>query len=204
MFDDKPAEYTVQNVEENEFLNEKNTPADTAKYGLTYWVKFTGDAGTFLWTTKTPPEEGKTYWGHIQPTSGKSMRFKTDKREDSSGHASISSPDASHDKYLKDTSDVPRSIVIELLKYYDVQSLYNSPKYTEMIKLAQSLNDDIMMMINGNRNTGSQSPKPTSGLATQAPREEASEPSSLRKKWDERAVTANELESLEETYVDEE
>lgn len=55
------------------------------------------------------------------------------------------------DKYLKDTSDVPRSLVIELLKYYDVQSLYNSQKYTEMIKLAKSLNDDIMQMIKTNR-----------------------------------------------------
>jgi hypothetical protein len=81
-------------------------------------------------------------------------------------------------KYLKDVSDIPRSLVIELLKYYDVQSLYNSTQYTNMIKLAQSLNDDIVAMIDGNRNSGSQATSdlitiltalPTQGQATNEP-----------------------------------
>lgn len=88
----KPQEYIVQNVEENDFINSNNSTADQAKYGLTYSVKFEGDAETFLWTTKTPPESGKTYFGHIQKTSGKMLRFKLDEREGTQSSSSSSKP----------------------------------------------------------------------------------------------------------------
>lgn len=79
----KPGLYTVKNVEPNDFINSKNKPEDLAKFGKTYSVAFDGDAETYLWTTKTPPETGKQYWGHIQSTSGRMMRFKLDKPEKS-------------------------------------------------------------------------------------------------------------------------
>ena len=74
--------FTPVIVDENQFINDKNSPQDLAKYGKTYSVVFEGDAETYLWTTKTPPEIGKKYWGHLQETSGRMWRFKTDKQED--------------------------------------------------------------------------------------------------------------------------
>jgi len=78
----KPGNYTVELFEENSFINDKNSPADLAKFGKTYSVKFQNDAETYLWTTKTKPIEDKAYYGHIQETSGKSLRFKLDKLPD--------------------------------------------------------------------------------------------------------------------------
>ena len=71
--------FVPQLVAENDFINSKNSDADLAKFGKTYSVKFGGDAGTYMWTTKTEPEVGKKYYGHLQKTSGTSIRFKTDK-----------------------------------------------------------------------------------------------------------------------------
>lgn len=78
----KPGNYTVELFDENHFLNDKNSPQDLAKFGKTYSVKMVGDAETYLWTTKTEPVEGKSYYGHIQETSGKMLRFKVDKLAD--------------------------------------------------------------------------------------------------------------------------
>lgn len=75
----KPGLYEAQTVMLNDFLNGKLT---TQEYGIYYSVKFQGDAETYLWQTKSEPEEGKKYWGHIEESkSGKSMRFKLDKQE---------------------------------------------------------------------------------------------------------------------------
>lgn len=76
----KPGYYTVQNVQENEFLNAK---LESDQYGIYYSVKFEGDAETFLWQAKTAPVAGEKYYGHIeQSKSGKSLRFKKDKLEE--------------------------------------------------------------------------------------------------------------------------
>lgn len=66
--------YETQNVEEIEDF-------DQDQYGNTWYnVKFVGDADTFMWLAKNKPEEGKKYYGHLEPTkSGKRLRFKTDK-----------------------------------------------------------------------------------------------------------------------------
>lgn len=133
--------YTVQDIAEIEDF-------DKDQYGNTWYnVLFNGDAETYMWLAKNQPEKGKAYYGHLEPTkSGKRLRFKTDKQPED-----VKPPSKAGTDYLKDTSDVPRSLIIELLKYYDVQHLYNSEHYTNMINLAQSLNDDIMSMIQGNR-----------------------------------------------------
>lgn len=150
-------EYIPQAVAENDFLNEK-LESDT--YGIYYSVQFQGNAETYLMQAKIPPEVGKPEWGMLKKSkSGKSIRLERVKREEghpAGGITDVFKGGKPEEKYLKDVSDVPRSLVIELLKYYDVQSLWNSPKYTEMINLAQSLNDDIVSMITGNR-SGSQS-----------------------------------------------
>lgn len=102
---------------------------------------------------KTPDalKIGDTVYGEVIETD-----YLTDKWKHSEApqHGSSSPSAGSDTQYLKDTSDLPRSLIIELLKYYDVQSLYNSPQYTKMISLAQSLNDDIMLMIKANRLDG--------------------------------------------------
>lgn len=69
--------YEVHNVAEIEDF-------DPDQYGnIWYNVKFTGDADTFMWLAKNKPEEGKKYYGHLEPTkSGKRLRFKTDKVPD--------------------------------------------------------------------------------------------------------------------------
>jgi hypothetical protein len=76
----EPDWYTVQNAEENDFLNQR---LESVQYGIYYSVKFEGDAETFLWQTKSAPVEGEKYYGHIeQSKSGKSLRFKKDKVEE--------------------------------------------------------------------------------------------------------------------------
>lgn len=78
----KPGQFTPQNVGENDFLNGKLTDQ---KYGKWYSVQFQGNAETYLWMTKTPPEIGKSYYGQLELTSsGKSTKFKRLREEESS------------------------------------------------------------------------------------------------------------------------
>lgn len=145
--------YTPKNVAENDFLNEKNSQADLAKFGKTYSVSFEGDAETYLWTTKTRPEEGKRYWGHIQETSGKMLRFKVDKQED--GHYSTGPAIDKDNKYLKDISDLPDRWMARLLPYYDAQSLVKEGRPTEqfrkLVETAQIFTDESIKMIDAIR-----------------------------------------------------
>lgn len=72
--------YTVQNVAENEWLNQKLT---TTQYGIYYNVQFEGDAETYFLQAKTAPVVGDKLYGHIeQSKTGKSLRFKKDKLEE--------------------------------------------------------------------------------------------------------------------------
>lgn len=191
-------EYIPQNVGLNNFLNDKLTE-DT--YGLYYSVQFQGDAETYLLQAKKAPVEGQPEWGMIEMSkSGKSKRFKRVKREDAIGHSTSpgSAPGGSQSTekaYLKDTSDLPRSFIVELLKYYDVQSLYNSPKYTEMINLAQSLNDDCLAMINANRGSIGESPHSSPSI------KEPSAAPSLKDQWNKTTKT-NAEEYGDEPYQD--
>lgn len=71
---DTPGWYEAQNIAEIDGF-------DKDDYGNTWYnVKFQGDAETYMWLAKNQPEEGKKYYGHLQKTSsGKKIRFKTDK-----------------------------------------------------------------------------------------------------------------------------
>lgn len=72
--------FIPQNVEANDFLNDK---LDSTDYGIFYSVKFQGDASTHLWQAKTAPVEGEKYFGMLIMTkSGKSTKFKRLKPED--------------------------------------------------------------------------------------------------------------------------
>lgn len=154
----KPGNYTVELFEENHFLNDKNSPADLAKFGKTYSVKFSGDAETYLWTTKTEPVEGKAYYGHIQPTSGKMLRFKVDKLED--GNFSTGPSMQESKPYLKDITDMPDRWMGRLLPYFDAQNLVKDGKITEhgrnFIETAIVLSEESMTMVDKVRNSGSQ------------------------------------------------
>lgn len=82
----KPGYYTPVSVAENDFLNEKLENTD---YGIYYSVRFSGDAETYLWQSKTEPVPHERYWGHIEKSkSGKSLRFKKDKEESESSSGS--------------------------------------------------------------------------------------------------------------------
>lgn len=104
--------YTPVNVIANDFLNSK---LESDQYGLYYSVRFEGDAETYLWQSKTKPEEHVSVWGHIEESkSGKSMRFKKDKdapvpfTEDSQG-APISVAKVDN-RFLKDVTSVPLDV----------------------------------------------------------------------------------------------
>lgn len=138
-----PGNYTVQNVQENEFINDKNSEADKAKYGLTYWVKFSGNAETYLWATKTEPVEGKEYYGHFQTTSGKSLRFKTDEKKDIGGN--VITPESS------DTQDnIARSVALKAA----VDAASGEP--VDVDKVLEIANGFLTWL----QNTGSQSSSP--------------------------------------------
>lgn len=82
--------YTVQNVAPNDFINES---LENNKYGVYYDVKFEGDADTFLWLAKTAPEPGQKVYGHLEESkSGKSVKFRRAKKEDTPQEASSASP----------------------------------------------------------------------------------------------------------------
>lgn len=148
-----PGNYTVELFEENHFLNDKNSPADLAKFGKTYSVKFSGDAETYLWTTKTEPVEGKAYYGHIQPTSGKMLRFKVDKLED--GNFSTGPSMQEGKAYLKDVTDIPVRFMQSLLQYYDVQKLATDPtQYENYLTLVKMLSEDALLLIENVRKDG--------------------------------------------------
>lgn len=109
--------YVPANVIENDFINSKNSEADQATYGLTYSVRFVGNADTYLWTAKTKPVEGRKYWGHIQPTSGTGFRFKVDK--DAPGSDPVPTSEGQKttvvskpldNKYLRDITAIPLDV----------------------------------------------------------------------------------------------
>ena len=144
----EPGTFKVQNAQENEFINDKASEADRAKYGLTYWVKFEGNAETFLWTAKTAPEEGKEYYGHIQATSGKSLRFKVDKQEDGDHHETTTSKPAYKDNSKSITLGLVWKILIgiqgvpeddeQFAKFFETVNMHVS----ELLSMGEKLNNE--------------------------------------------------------------
>lgn len=107
----KPGWFEVQNVEANDFLNQKLT---TDQYGIWYSIKFTGDASTHLWQTKTAPVEGEKYWGTIELTkSGKTTKFHWDKQNTPPENR----PEKAHDTSFKadpvKQDNIHRSVALE-------------------------------------------------------------------------------------------
>jgi hypothetical protein len=108
----KPNWYTVQFCEKNSFLNDKLTDN---KYGEWYSVKFTGDAETFLWMTKTEPVVEEKYWGWIEKTSsGKAYKFKWDK-QNSPTHLPDGQPTAYTAQKESNNKDITLGMVWKVL-----------------------------------------------------------------------------------------
>lgn len=106
--------FTVQNVEPNDFLNDK---LENDRYGIYYSVKFTGDASTHLWQAKAAPVPGEKVYGHIElAKSGKSTRFKKAKKEDtpatdSAGAQPTATHQVPHDKTQQES--IARSVALK-------------------------------------------------------------------------------------------
>lgn len=77
----KPGYYTVKIVKVIEDF-------DPDEHGnVWYNVQFHGDANTYMWLAKNQPEAEKKYYGHLEKTSsGKRIRFKSDKAPEGSSY----------------------------------------------------------------------------------------------------------------------
>lgn len=104
----KPGWFALQLCELNSFLNDKLT---SDQYGKWYSVKFTGDAETYLWQTKTEPVIGEKYWGWLEKTtSGKSVKFKWDKQ-----NAPANLPSGQPTSYTKDQTIRNQEITLNMV-----------------------------------------------------------------------------------------
>lgn len=134
MFNKEPSWYTVKLVSEiDEF--------DPDQYGNKWFnVLFEGDAETFMWLAKNEPEEGKKYYGHMEPTkSGKRFRFKTDKQPEGTQPGKF-------EPYKKDEKQITRNMVWKnLLGFYDAQSLNSkSPQWDDFWKAVDEHTDILL------------------------------------------------------------
>lgn len=122
MFDTTPTNYEVQNIAEIEDF-------DKDQYGNTWYnVKFQGGADTYMWLAKNEPEEGKTYYGHFEPTkSGKRFRFKTDKLPEGFQKTSDKLASGTQNAYLKDVSDMRYRVWHDIKDQWDVRTLHKDP-----------------------------------------------------------------------------
>ncbi len=106
--------YTPLAVTENEFLNKDKTPQEIEQYGKIYSVQFHGDAGTFLWSSRTEPEKDKKYYGHLElAKSGKSTWFRKDKppeNEPTPIGAVVRTSSTTDKAFLKDASTIPMDV----------------------------------------------------------------------------------------------
>lgn len=169
----KPGNYTVELFEPNNFLNDKNSPADLAKFGKTYSVKMAGDAETYLWTTKTEPVEGKSYFGHIQETSGRMLRFKVDKLPDgnfSTGPSVQNTP--ADNKYQRDVTALSLDVYRVVANIRGLpENASDSAKFWEIV---MDHTNELLDMIDKVRNGGSETAVSTPSVGpTQVPRGEA-------------------------------
>lgn len=133
-----PEHYEVQTVEEIDGF-------DKDQYGNTWYnVKFVDNAETFMWLAKNTPEEGKAYYGHIEPTkSGKRFRFKTDKVPDD-----IKRPDnaAKQPSYQKDEKQITKNMVWKnMLQHFDVPSMSPDSKQWEIFWGLVELHTEMLL-----------------------------------------------------------
>lgn len=145
--------YTPINVVENDFLNSKNSPEDLAKFGKTYSVRFSGDAETYLWTAKTPPKETERYWGHIQETSGRMLRFKVDKDapgEAEKSTATVVTSKPMDQKYLRDVTAIPMDVYRVLVNIMGVpEDETQAARFWQTVK---DHSDEVLKLIDNVRN----------------------------------------------------
>lgn len=143
-------EYTPQEVEENEFLNERLT---TDTYGIYYSVKFEGDAETFLLQAKKAPVKGQSEWGMIeQSKSGKSMRFKRVKREESSPPHVATNTSKSDKPYLRDVTAIPLDVWRTLIGIQGVPT--NSEEFHRFFSTVKEHADELLLTIDKIRGSG--------------------------------------------------
>lgn len=127
-------EYIPQIVKENTFLNDK---LENDTYGIYYSVKFDGDAETFLLQAKKAPVEGQAEWGHIEKSkSGKSMRFKRDKKEESVAAINHKAP------YKDNSKDITLGLVYKTV--VAVQGIASTPNEINELKKTIKLHAQML------------------------------------------------------------
>lgn len=128
--------FEVQNIEEIDGF-------DPDQYGnIWHNVKFTGDAGTFMWLAKNKPEEGKKYYGHLEPTkTGKRLRFKTDKVPDDEPKPS----NANQPKYQDKSKDITLGMVWKIVA--QIRGLpENDEEFAKFFEIVDSHLTELVMM----------------------------------------------------------
>lgn len=170
-----PGNYTVELFDENHFLNDKNSPADLAKFGKTYSVKFSGDAETYLWTTKTEPVEGKSYYGHIQETSGRMLRFKVDKLADGNFSTGPAKPTGTLD--YEPSTNTRWAIALAYRAFVQVTGSVEDSGGEFPFKAVKLHASSLLQMFDELKSGGSDVAVPTPSTTTQVPRGEATPPS---------------------------
>lgn len=151
--------YMPQNVQENDWLNEK---LENDLYGIYYSVQFEGDADTYLIQAKKAPIVGQAEYGMIEMSkSGKSKRFKRVKREGSGTSAGVAK---SSEAFLKDMSNTPILMYNGSLNYAKdlglnlITSKEDRRIYLEYVK---DVTDEMLREIDNIRSGSTQEPKVT-------------------------------------------
>lgn len=175
--DHVPGWYEVEFSQEDDFRNKDKSEADKAKYGLAYAVKFAGDAGTYYWSARTKPEDGKKYYGHVEPSStGKSMNFRKDTPPDGAQPATASSDNKQSEESQngKDKQITKNMVWKNLLAVYDAPSMLPDTKQWEEFWGNVELHTE--MLISGNYDKLSK-PAPSLGDTFRAKQEQNPPPS---------------------------
>lgn len=151
-----PGNYTVKLFQ---LIKDNNTGEEWKpdQYGNRWYnVLFEGDAETFMWLKKDPPEEGKEYYGHIEKTaSGKRLRFKTDKLpEQTISSNNLTNPDfhsvsVKENKYQRDVTSIPLDVWRTLVGIQGVPT--NQTEFHRLHTTVQEHANELLRMIDNVR-----------------------------------------------------
>lgn len=135
--------YTVQAVEPNDFIN-KGLESD--QYGIYYSVKFTGDADTFLWQAKTAPEAGQKVYGHLEKAkSGKSVKFRRAKKEDTPQESASITPGVAPKNSQSTDESIARAVALKAA----VEFLASANQHNNNVEHTIDIADQFLAWLQG-------------------------------------------------------
>lgn len=151
----KPGFYTVEFSQADDFRNKDKSPADLAKWGTAYAVKFKGDAGTYYWSSRTEPQEDQRVYGHVEPSkSGKSMNFRRDEDPNKGAEVQKQQPTdgfkpKSDKPYLRDVTTIPLDVWRALLNVQGVPE--NPTQFQSFFETVRTHTEELLSMIDNVR-----------------------------------------------------